>query len=230
MPRKQMIERGLVSRILAYMLRQDTEQCIGLWFGKTEQIDREIRRLFLADVEKASHGEYDHWIQDPDALIALVILLDQFRRNIYRGTRGMYALDDKCLAIAHWAISRGIHTKISPPKAAFLHLALCHSEDPFDQRICVTYWQQVMEMVPLSRGTPRQTHMGMMEEMAFCARLKRTFIKHEVVISSYGRFPHRNVILGRASSEAEIDFLNNYDYRFDLPYSSDPTNIKALHA
>ena len=93
--------------VLDYMLRPDIEDCLNLWFGKFEQTDQEIWNRFGADVALASAGHYDHWalnVEHPRLLVALVIMLDQFRRNMYRDTPQMYACDARCLAL----VKRGL--------------------------------------------------------------------------------------------------------------------------
>ena len=86
-------------QILSYMLRPNIEECLNLWFGKSEQTDQEIWNRFGADVALASRGHYDHWaldVEHPRLLLALVIMLDQFPRNMYRDTPQMYACDAHC--------------------------------------------------------------------------------------------------------------------------------------
>ena len=97
--------------VLAYMLRPGIEECLNLWFGKYDQTDQEIWNRFGADVALASRGHYDHWalnVEHPRLLVALVIMLDQFRRNMYRDTPEMYASDARCLALVKRGLRVGV--------------------------------------------------------------------------------------------------------------------------
>src|SRR6476620_3800880 len=110
-------------QILDYMLRPDIEECLRLWFGKSEQTDLEIWNRFGADVALASRGHYDHWALDlehPRLLVALVIMLDQFRRNMYRETPEMYACDARCLALVKRGLRVGIGLRLQPIERIFL--------------------------------------------------------------------------------------------------------------
>src|SRR6266480_1285794 len=117
-------------RILGYMLRPNIEECLNLWFGKSEQTDQEIWSRFGADVALASRGHYDHWalaVEHPRLLVALVILLDQFPRNMYRDTPQMYACDAHCLALVRRGLRIGLSGRLRPIKRVFLCLVLTHS-------------------------------------------------------------------------------------------------------
>src|SRR5205823_4861464 len=103
------IDKG--EQVMAYMLRPRIEECLDLWFGKSEQTDQGIWNRFGADVALASRGHYDHWaldVEHPRLLVALVILLDQFPRNMYRDTPKMYACDAHCLALVRRGIRIGL--------------------------------------------------------------------------------------------------------------------------
>ena len=113
------------------MLRPGIEECLNLWFGKSEQTDQDIWNRFGADVALASRGHYDHWalnVDHPRLLVALVIMLDQFRRNIYRDTSQMYACDARCLSLVKRGLRVGVSERLRPIERVFLCLALTHSE------------------------------------------------------------------------------------------------------
>ena len=107
-------------QVLDYMLRPNIEECLNLWFGKSEQTDQEIWNRFGADVALASRGHYDHWalnVEHPRLLVALVIMLDQFPRNMYRDTPRMYACDARCLASGQARAARRRERAPAPDRA-----------------------------------------------------------------------------------------------------------------
>jgi uncharacterized protein (DUF924 family) len=192
-------------QVLQYMLRPRIEDCLNLWFGKSQQTDREIGDRFGKDVVLASKGHYDHWalnIERPRRLVALVIMLDQFSRNIYRNTARMYACDTRCRDLVKRALRLGVSKLLRPIERVFLCLVLTHSEALDDQRLCMQEWSHAMADLP--SGDP----LTVFHEI---------FRRHVAVIQRFGRFPHRNKVLRRASTVAEEDFLGNSAYRFDLP-------------
>ena len=192
-------------QVLQYMLRPSIEDCLNLWFGKSEQTDREIWNRFGADVVLASQGYCDHWAQDveqPRLLVALVILLDQFPRNMYRDTARMYANDARCRDLVKRALRAGASERLQPIERVFLCLALTHSEALEDQHLCMQEWGHAMAELALDDP------LNAFDEI---------FDRHLAVIQRFGRFPHRNKVLQRASTAAEQDFLGNSAFRFDLP-------------
>jgi alkyl hydroperoxide reductase subunit AhpC/uncharacterized protein (DUF924 family) len=198
-------ESDKAEQILEFMLRPTMEQCLNLWFGKSEETDLEILRRFGADVALASRGHYDHWALDsevPNMLVALVILLDQFPRNMYRETAAMYACDEHCQALVKRGLRLDARERLRPIERVFLCLALTHSEVLEDQFLCMNEWDRVM--ADLALDDP----LNIFHEI---------FHRHMAVIKRFGRFPHRNKILGRASTPAEEAFLSDGSFRFDLP-------------
>ena len=203
-------------QILSYMLRSDIEECLKLWFGKSEQTDQEIWNRFGADVALASQGHYDHWaldVEHPRLLVALVLMLDQFPRNMYRDTPRMYDCDAHCLALVKRGLRIGISERLSPIERVFLCLVLTHSETLDDQHMCMAEWDQVMDA--LSSDDP----LNVFHEI---------FHRHVAVIQRFGRFPHRNKILHRVSTPAEEEFLDNSSFRFDLPLIRRPDGALAF--
>jgi len=192
-------------QVLQYMLRPSIEDCLNLWFGKSEQTDQEIWSQFGADVVLASKGDYDHWaldIEHPRRLVALVIMLDQFPRNVYRETARMYACDAHCRDLVKRALRAGVGERLQPIERVFLCLALTHSEALEDQYLCLQEWGRAMA------GLALDDPMNAFHDI---------FQRHLAVIQRFGRFPHRNKVLQRASTAAEEDFLSNSAFRFDLP-------------
>jgi uncharacterized protein (DUF924 family) len=203
-------------QVLQYMLRPSIEDCLDLWFGKSEQTDREIASRFGADVAQASRGHCDHWALDsehPRRLVALVILLDQFPRNVYRGTARMFASDARCRSLVKRAWRAGIGERLQPIERALLCLALTHSEALDDQHLCMAEWGRV------SASLEADDPLGAFDEI---------FRRHIAVIRRFGRFPHRNDVLQRASSAAEVAFLHDSAFRFDLPLIRQPDRAMAF--
>ena len=191
--------------VLGYMMRPKIEDCLNLWFGKSERTDQEIWTQFGAEVALASGGHYDHWaldVEHPRLLVALVIMLDQFPRNMYRDTPQMYACDAHCLSLVKRGLRAGGSGSLRPIERVFLCLVLTHSEALNDQLLCMEEWDRAM--TDLAADDPLNA-------------FHEIFHRHVAVIKRFGRFPHRNKLLQRVSTVAEEDFLGNDSFRFDLP-------------
>ncbi len=191
--------------VLQYMLRPSIEECLNLWFGKSEQTDQEIWQRFGVDVALASKGHYDHWALDvdhPRLLVALVIMLDQFPRNMYRDTPQMFTCDGRCRDLVKRGLRVGVSARLRPIERVFLCLVLTHSETLDDQHLCMEEWARAMD--ELAPDDPLNA-------------FHEIFHRHVAVIKRFGRFPHRNKILQRPNTEAEEDFLGDGSFRFDLP-------------
>lgn len=160
-----------------------------IWFHKDPVFDRHIRTQFLGDYSKASAGELDHWQDSAAGCLALILLLDQFPRNMFRGSAQAFATDDSALRLAHHARERGFDQKLPPIKRMFIYLPFEHSENLEDQLHSVRLFEQF-------RSEPA------MESTIVYA------IKHGQIIERFGRFPHRNAILGRISTPEEEAFLS----------------------
>ena len=154
------------------------------WFRKDEAFDADFRGRFLAAHDAAAKGEFDAWANETEGTLALLILLDQFPRNSFRGTPRMFATDAKALALAHAAIDAGQDIQVDEQLRQFFYLPLMHSEDVGEQELCVELTRE----------------MG--QESARYARL------HRDIITRFGRFPHRNAVVGRASTAEEQRFLD----------------------
>jgi uncharacterized protein (DUF924 family) len=155
------------------------------WFRKDATVDRTIRHRFLALYEKLSALTLADLTTSADKALAAVIVLDQFPRNMFRDSAKAFATDGLALAIANAAIARGLDQDIAPARRIFLYLPFEHSEELSDQLRCIELTQALGD-----------------EEYARYARL------HHDVVARFGRFPHRNAILGRASTPEEKAFLN----------------------
>lgn len=160
-----------------------------LWFGKQPDFDAAIWQQFGALYQQAATGEFDDWQQTPLSCLAFVIVLDQFPRNLFREAPQAYATDPQALRAAQQAIAQGFDQQLQPIQRIFLYLPFEHSENLEHQNQSVTLSRQ------LQSDAPELTDVY---DYA---------VRHRVVIERFGRFPHRNSILGRASTAEEIAFL-----------------------
>ncbi|MBD2567404.1 DUF924 family protein [Anabaena lutea] len=158
------------------------------WFSKQPNVDEEIRTRFIEDYQKAATGYLDDWINTPDTCLALILLLDQFPRNIFRDTPEAFATDWEALSAAQHAVAQGYDRELLPVQRWFIYLPFEHSENLAHQRQSVKLFQQ------LSHDPESLSAI----EYAF---------EHMKIISRFGRFPHRNQILGRISTTEEQEFL-----------------------
>ncbi len=165
-----------------------------LWFQSSPDTDEHCRQHFGSPVEQALAGELDHWADSDEGLVALVVLLDQFTRNLYRGTPQAFAGDTAALALAQANIASGHYQRLPAIHQAFLYMPLEHCEDLEVQEECVTLFED------LAAVTGNE----------LLANFTRYAIAHRDVIARFGRFPHRNAILGRESSAAELEYLQTH--------------------
>jgi uncharacterized protein (DUF924 family) len=171
-----------------------SERARPLWFEKDPAFDDEIRRRFAATLEAAVGGLLDGWAEMPESCLALVVLLDQFSRNIHRGTPRAFAGDAKALATASKAVERGFDRRIPLERRTFLYLPFEHSEDSTDQARAVALFRRWAD-----------EHDGRAREEAL--EQVRYVLRHQEIIERFRRFPHRNQILGRESTPEELAFL-----------------------
>jgi uncharacterized protein (DUF924 family) len=164
------------------------------WFGADEETDAACRSRFGPCLEQALRGELVHWADTDHGLVALVVLLDQFSRNIYRGTAMAFAGDDRALALARDAIESGQHLALPAIHRVFLYLPLEHCEDLDTQDRCVALFEA------LEDGTDHPQFAG----------FTRYAVAHREVIARFGRFPHRNALLGRDSSAEELTYMEQH--------------------
>jgi len=167
----------------------DREQHREIWFKATEEFDAALRREFLADYEAAAGGALRAWEASAEGALALVLLLDQVPRNIFRGTPRAYAADPAARAVADRALQRGFDRLLAPAWRIFFYMPLHHSEDIDDQQRSAALFESLPRN-PDRRGSLR--------------RYGQPYLQ---VIERFGRFPHRNEILGRQSTPAEIAFM-----------------------
>jgi uncharacterized protein (DUF924 family) len=155
-----------------------------LWFAKDPEFDRRFRERFIARYEAAARGELSAWLTTAEGALALLLLLDQFPRNVFRDTPRMYATDAMACEIAAAAVDAGHDQAVEAEMARFFYLPFGHSESLADQERAVALVRRLGEP-DISRA---ERHCG--------------------IVRRFGRFPHRNPILGRAMTEEEQRFLD----------------------
>jgi len=165
-----------------------------LWFYASEEFDRRCREGFAADLAQAARGNLDRWATTPRGRLALIILLDQFSRNIYRSTARAFAQDAKAFALCEEGLADGMDGVLRPAERLFFYMPLQHAEDRAAQQRAVECFERLSADVS-------EEQRPLFEEFLDYAR------RHRAVIERFGRFPHRNAILGRVSTPAELEFL-----------------------
>jgi len=162
------------------------------WFSADPEFDRLCIERFLAAHADASEGKLDRWRRDPRSCLALVLLLDQFPRNLFRNTARAFATDVQALAVARDAVAEGRDRELIPLQRAFLYIPFEHSETLADQEESVRLTSELVREHPQ------------------CAGFLKYAEAHREVIRRFGRFPHRNPIVGRASTPAEAEYLRDH--------------------
>jgi uncharacterized protein (DUF924 family) len=157
------------------------------WFQKDEAFDREVEDRFRDDYERAASGNLDGWREEARSALALVILLDQFPRNMFRGDARTHATDAKALEAAEYAVERALDRELPAFQRMFLYMPFMHSEDGEVQRRSVELFERLKE-----DGGPDVTSYA---------------VGHRDIVERFGRFPHRNAILGRETTPEEAEFL-----------------------
>ena len=164
------------------------------WFRKSDAFDAQIARQFGPVIHAALAGQLDGWAARPDGRLALLIVLDQFTRNTFRGQPRSFAGDARALALALQGLQQGHDQAVPPMARIFCYLPLEHAEDPALQAQSVALFERLWQ-----QATPAQ--------QPFFAGTLDFARKHQSVVARFGRFPHRNAILGRASTVAEQAYL-----------------------
>ena len=158
------------------------------WFRKDEAFDAEVTDRFGGLYERAAAGDLDGWRADAEGCLALVIALDQFPRNMFRGDAKTHATDGKALETAKDAIARGLDRELGPFQKMFLYMPFMHSEVLEDQRRS----EELFEKLAGDHGGPD---------------VREYAVGHREIVERFGRFPHRNAILGRETTPEEAEFL-----------------------
>ncbi len=181
-----------VGGILDFWFGRENEPGYGefrnVWFQKDEDFDREVQTRFREDHERAANGDLDEWREEARSALALVILLDQFPRNIFRGDAQTHATDAKAQEVSEHAIERALDRELPAFQRMFLYMPFMHSESIEAQRRSVELFQRLRD----EPGGPDVVSYA---------------IGHRDIVERFGRFPHRNDILGRQTTPEEAEFL-----------------------
>lgn len=165
-----------------------------VWFGEDAVFDQQIQNRFADDVEAAAEGRLDHWAGTPHGRLALILLLDQFRRNIYRGTADAYAQDRQALKLCVEGARDKGDKGLTPIQRVFFYMPLQHAESRKVQAKSVAIYRKLAEAVS-------PTYSETFLTIAQFAEL------HHDIIEQFGRFPHRNLVLGRDNTPEEAEYL-----------------------
>jgi len=158
------------------------------WFTSDPLFDLTIREHFFADYQLAADRQLMEWQQTPHSGLALIVLLDQFPRNMFRGDPRAFVTDPLAREVATHLIHYGLDLQLLPVERSFVYMPFMHSEILVDQQQSVTLFRQLAQERPYVNSVPYA-------------------LKHQENIERFGRFPHRNAILGRPSTPAELEFL-----------------------
>ena len=165
------------------------------WFNANPQFDQEVRDSFIKDYQQASTRQLTAWQEEPRSGLALVLLLDQFPRNMFRGSPQAFATDALAREVATHLIQSGFDRRLLPIERAFVYMPFMHSELLADQQYSVELFQRLAQ---------ERDYLNFVMYA----------IKHLEIIERFGRFPHRNVTLGRVSTGEETAFLAQPDSSF----------------
>lgn len=165
------------------------------WWTKDPDFDALLERGFGDELRAAERGERDAWASEPRGRLALVILLDQLSRNLYRGSACAFANDARALTVAEEGVAAGEHRALPPMLAYFLLMPFMHSEEHGVQERGVALFR---ELAGRAGAGPLR---GMLDGAVDYAE------RHRVIVERFGRFPHRNAVLGRESTAEELEFL-----------------------
>lgn len=165
-----------------------------LWFSASNITDETCRSQFGPLLGQATNGDLDQWGESNTGLMALILLLDQMPRNVYRGTAAAFSGDGHALELVLPAIAQGLHLNMPLIHRVFLYLPLEHSEDIELQHQCVSLFDDLAADTGL-------------EQMA---GFRQYAVAHREVIAQFGRFPHRNAALGRDSTPDELQYMSTH--------------------
>jgi uncharacterized protein (DUF924 family) len=156
------------------------------WFNSTKDLDKEIKDNYENIWKNAIRGEYEDWKNSAEGCLALAIIFDQFPLNMFRGEIQSFSTEGMAISVTKHAIEKGFDQLISKEQISFLYMPLMHSENINDQNLSVSLFEKA----------------GLMDNWKFAKH-------HRDIVKRYGRFPHRNKILQRESSQAELEYLDS---------------------
>lgn len=193
-------DQARIDAVLEFWFREQAmtapqiDRRMDIWFGEDELFDLECKKEFSVDIGRASAGELDHWAEDPRGRLALILLLDQFRRNIYRNTADAFAMDKAALKLCVEGARNKKDKGLTPIQQAFFYMPLQHAESLKAQEMAVEIYNRLA-------GAVSATYRETFETMATFAEL------HRDIIERFGRFPHRNQLLSRENTPEEDEYL-----------------------
>jgi len=164
------------------------------WWTKSDAFDEAIQSHFLDDYEAIVVGEREAWRSTARGALAYIIVLDQFSRNMFRGTPKMFAADELAREVCREGLDAGFDAELSFDERVFFYLPLEHSESTTDHELCMELFERLLESAPQPLEGDAKYYLDFA-------------LRHKAIIEHFGRYPHRNEILGRASSDEEAKFL-----------------------
>jgi uncharacterized protein (DUF924 family) len=173
-----------------------------IWFSGKEEIDEEIKTQFSEDLEKAQRGEYNNWENDPRGSLALIVMYDQFSRHVYRNTIQAFAQDQKALDLCLQGIQKEFDHSLSLIERVFFYFPLMHAENVEMQATAVRAYQILV-------------NLAFPETRALFESFLDYAVKHYDTIRRFGRFPQRNSVVGRPSTNEELEFLKTSQTQSD---------------
>jgi uncharacterized protein (DUF924 family) len=174
--------------------RDTSRQQASLWWSKNDALDRQVRQRFEATLTAAADGQLEAWAATPEGLLALILLTDQFSRNMYRGQARAFAFDALARRWCRLGLEQQFDQALRPIERVFVYLPLEHSEQLADQEQALLLFGRLVSSVPPERQDIYSGYLDYAQQ-------------HHDVIARFGRFPHRNAILQRPSTAAELEFL-----------------------
>ena len=189
-----------IDEILAFWFKEQAlsapqiDRRMDIWFGEDPVFDEAIKAEFEDDIERASQGQLDYWAEEPRGRLALILLIDQFRRNIHRGTAKAFSHDKLALKLCVEGAMEKKDKGLTPIQKVFFYMPLQHAESAKVQAKSVELFNKLAESVS---PTYQETFLT----VAQFAEL------HKDIIDQFGRFPHRNQLLGRENTSEEDEYL-----------------------
>jgi uncharacterized protein (DUF924 family) len=193
-------DQSRIEAILSFWFKEQElsapqiDRRMDIWFSEDPVLDLEIEKEFANEVEAASDGKLDHWAVDPHGRLALIILIDQFRRNIYRNSADAFSKDRLALRLCVEGAMEKKDQGLTPIQRVFFYMPLQHSESPKVQAKSLELYDRLAETVS---ATDRETFLT----VAQFAEL------HKDIVDQFGRFPHRNKLLNRENTAEEAEYL-----------------------
>ena len=193
-------DQSRIEAILSFWFKEQElsapqiDRRMDIWFGEDPVFDHEIKKEFADDVDRACKGKLNHWAAEPHGRLALILLIDQFRRNIYRNTAEAFSMDRLALKLCVEGAMEKLDRGLTPIQRVFFYMPLQHAESKKVQAKAVELYNRLAESVS-------KTYQETFLTVAQFAEL------HKDIIDRFGRFPHRNTLLGRENTPEEDEYL-----------------------